>query len=62
MLSHTACLGKVSLSESWKDESLVDFLGRKGVKCLERSSGPIVFTENVSCICFWSSWEGDFSG
>lgn len=48
MLSHTACLGRVSDSEVRKEDSLVDFLGRKGVKCLESKSGPMVLTAKVS--------------
>ena len=42
--------------------SLLDLVGRKGVKCFMRRSGPIVLMAKVRVSCSCSSCEGDFSG
>lgn len=40
----------------------VDFLGRKGEKCLIRRSGPMVLIWKVERASAWEMAEGDFSG
>ena len=64
MVSQTAWLGRrLSLSLGLVEgESLEDFLGRKGVKCLVRRRGPMVLTAKVLVSWEWESWVGDFSG
>ena len=50
MLSHIAWVGRDEVVED--GGRLVDFLGRKGEKCLRRRRGPIVLVEKVWRSCW----------
>lgn len=55
MFAHTARSGSPVAGETPRR-------GRKGEKCLVRSSGPMMFVANVEVRCVWESCAGDFSG